>query len=918
LVFGANAQILDVSPAFPTVNDVVTITYDASEGNGALVGTSTVYAHLGVITSTSTSMTNWQYVQGNWGTADPSVLMTSLGNNLFQITFDMDVFYGFPAGTTVNYMSMVFRNANGSVVGRSANGSDIYYPVYPTNSGFLAQFFNPEGVQTLDIGQQLPVIGKSNQNASLAIKDNGSIIGNVSNAQLINQTITATTSGDHLLELIADNGSETRIDSVNYVVNPSVNYQNPPAGMLNGLNYIDDSTVLLQLVAPEKNHIYVLGDFNDWQAQTAYQMNCSLDSTTWWLQLTNLNSSVQYGYQYLIDNSIKVADPLSYKVADPANDGYINALTYPNPYSYPTGQTTGIVSLFETNPVAFQWQHDNFVRPAKKDLIIYELLVRDFVAKHNYATLLDTLDYLDSLGINALELMPISEFEGNESWGYNPIFHMALDKYYGTPEQLKLLVDACHERGIAVIMDIALNHVYGQNPMVNMYWNATSSQPATSNPWLNATCPHPPYCWGYDLNHEAQATKNYIDRVNNYWLDEFHMDGFRFDYTKGFVNSAANYSTTRIGILKRMADTLWVNHPEAYVILEHWADNAEEIELSNYGMMLWGNLTYEYHQAMKGYASNFSSGIYTNRGWTNPYLVTYSESHDEERGMYECLHFGNTTNTAHDVTNELIALKRSEAAAVMLITTPGPKMIWQFGEVGYDYSINTCTDGVTISNSCRTYNKPIRWNYFTETYRRKLYDVYKASTFLRANYSTFRSLDFQYSLTGTAKKLIFHDPQMDGVVIANFAVVATTPVVGFTQTGWWYEYFTGDSVNVNNVNMTLTLQPSDYRVYTTQRIQKPVIIETASLDEMNHSIDLRVYPIPALEELFVSFYNVDATNITLELYDQMGRIVGSTELLAEPSSDVETILPLADLARGTYVLSVKSGNSIAKTTIVKE
>ena len=75
------------------------------------------------------------------------------------------------------------------------------------------------------------------------------------------------------------------------------------------------------------------------------------------------------------------------------------------------------------------------------DLIIYEVLVRDFVAKHNYQTIIDTLNYLDKLGINAIELMPPGEFENNESWGYNPSFHMALDKYYGTPEKFKELID---------------------------------------------------------------------------------------------------------------------------------------------------------------------------------------------------------------------------------------------------------------------------------------------------------------------------------------------------------------------------------------------------------------------------------------------------------------------------------------------
>jgi len=280
-------------------------------------------------------------------------------------------------------------------------------------------------------------------------------------------------------------------------------------------------------------------------------------------------------------------------------------------------------------------------------------------------------------------LMPVNEFEGNESWGYNPSFHMALDKYYGTPEKFKEFIDSCHGRGIAVIMDIALNHAFGQNPMVNMYWDAANNRPAANNPWFNAICPHSPYCWGYDFNHEVQPTKDYVDRINRHWLNEYHIDGYRFDFTKGFVNSGVNYSNTRINIIKRMADSLWAQHPDAYVILEHWADNAEETQLANYGMMLWGNLTYEYHQAMKGYNSNLTNGIYSSRGWTNPHLVTYSESHDEERGMYECLSAGVATNPSHNVKELPIALLRAQAAVfgnLMLvfqrIILPAKKRRW--------------------------------------------------------------------------------------------------------------------------------------------------------------------------------------------------------------------------------------------------
>ena len=148
----------------------------------------------------------------------------------------------------------------------------------------------------------------------------------------------------------------------------------------------------------------------------------------------------------------------------------------------------------EPGKTAYNWTNNNFSPPEKKDLIIYELLVRDFVSTHSYQTLIDTLDYLVELGINAIELMPPGEFENNESWGYNPSFHMALDKYYGKTEHFKAFIDSCHGRGIAVINDIVFNQAFGQSPMVNLYWDGVNNKPAANNPWFNEVCPHPPYC----------------------------------------------------------------------------------------------------------------------------------------------------------------------------------------------------------------------------------------------------------------------------------------------------------------------------------------------------------------------------------------------------------------------------------------
>jgi glycosidase len=506
--------------------------------------------------------------------------------------------------------------------------------------------------------------------------------------------------------------------------------------------------------------------------------------------------------------------------------------------------------------------------------------------------------------------MPPGEFENNESWGYNPSFHMALDKYYGTPAKFKEFVDSCHGRGIAVIVDMVLNHAFGQNPMVNMYWDAANNRPAANNPWFNAICPHEPYCWGYDFDHTRQATKDYIDRVNRYWLEEYHIDGFRFDYTKGFINNGNGYSDARIAIIKRMADTIWNYKQNAYVILEHWCDNSEEKQLAEYGMMLWGNLNYAYNQGTMGFvsSSNLSQGIYTARTWTVPHLIPYMESHDEERLMFRNITYGNSTNPNHNTKDEYIALGRMQTAAVLYLTQPGPRMIWQFGELGYD---------ISIDYPCRVCNKPILWNYFTEARRRQLYDVYSATLALRNNYETFRSLDFNYMLFGAVKRMKMNHSSMNGVVLTNFDVVNQNATPAFQHTGMWYEYFTGDSVDVQDVNGIIPMEPGEYRIYTDVRLAKPVITDApASIDELNlDEFEMKIFPNPATEKVTIEFSSENISNSEILIINMKGEVVLSQKGLVNSGiNSIET--SLNGLSKGTYHLLLKVGNSYGNKEIV--
>ncbi len=896
-------QIIQISPAFPTVNDVVTIHYNASQGNGGLVGVTPVYTHTGIVTQSGLP-SSWSYVQGNWGQADTNVLMTDLGNNIHEIVIDIDQYYGFPNGTNVAKLAFVFRNSDGSLEGKTATMGDIFYPIYPINGGFQAAIFKPYSDLLVNLNDTISISGQSNSNATLQLFDNGMLVEDTTNTTVIEKDIIINSSGDHQIILVADDGSTILRDTVNYVVIPALNLVDPPNGLVDGINYINDSTVTLKFYAPEKTTVNLIGDHNNWMVNSSSFMSLSTDSSYWWKTISGLSTGGKYTYQYLVDGVIKIADPLSPLILDPNNDANIGSFNYPNPIPYPSNYTNGFVTVMEPGKTAYNWTNNNFTPPDNKDLIIYELLVRDFVSTHSYQTLIDTLDYLAELGVNAIELMPPGEFENNESWGYNPSFHMALDKYYGTPEHFKAFIDSCHGRGIAVINDIVFNQAFGQSPMVNLYWDALNNRPAANNPWFNEVCPHPPYCWGYDFDHSSDATKNFMDRVNHYWLDEYHIDGFRFDFTKGFSNNSNNYDNDRINLLKRMADTIWSKHPNAYVILEHWADNNEEKILANYGMMLWGNVTHGYQESAMGYPSNsnLSWGVYKYRLWNEPHLISYMESHDEERIMYKNITYGNTTGQ-QNAKNLLNGLKRTEGLAALMLTTPGPKMIWQFGELGYDISIDYI---------CRTCNKPILWNYFTENSRKRLYDVYKASIELRKSHPVFTGDDFTYSLNGAVKSLKLNDPSMNAVVIVNIDVNPQDKTIDFQHNGWWYEYFSGDSIQINGTSI-ISLDPGDYKVFTDLKLDKPEILNTLGFNEYEiANWDVNIFPNPSRDFLNITINGSKSKDIKYTIMNTLGKIIyQQTGTFKRHQINIE------NLSTGNYFLILEQDNYLTSKEFVK-
>ncbi len=916
-------------PQYPTQNDSIIVYFDASQpGAEELLNyTGIVYTHTGV----NTNLGNWQHVIGNWGNNTTQPALTRLGANLYQLKIgNPRQFYSLvnPAENILS-LAFVFRSADGSKQTRPDVFVNLYEPgitIVVNSPNISIQYGDPLrspafAVQSDTIDVDLTTVELGTAVSSFSLYINDVQVDQTSSNNISYQFIAAEhQSGmNKILAVAAD--TSNLIDSTEFIifVNPPVQDAILPAGKIYGIKYENNTTVTLALLAPHKQFVYVLGDFNDWKVNTDYYMKRNvIDSANviWWITISELTPGQEYAFQYYVDGEIRIADPYSEKVLDPGNDSYISNTTYPDLIPYPAGKTTEIVSVLQTNQSTYPWQITNFQKPAKTDLVIYELLLRDFLSTHSYETLHDTLNYLKNLGVNAIELMPINEFEGNNSWGYNPSFHLAVDKYYGPKNELKKFIDKAHEMGIAVILDIVLNHAYGQSPLVRLYWDAVNGRPAANNPWFNVSSPNPVFSFGYDFDHESQNTKDYVDRVNRFWLEEYKFDGFRFDFTKGFTNTPGDggaYDQARIDILERMASKIWEYDSTVYVILEHFAANNEEYVLSFYGMMLWGNMNYQYNEATMGYPSNLIGSFYQSRGWPKPHLVAYMESHDEERLMFKNISYGNSSGS-YNIKNIETAIERMKLAAAFFFTIPGPKMIWQFGELGYDYSINWPSN----TSNDRLTAKPIRWDYFSDSKRLKLYKVFAELINLKKNYDVFRTGNYNVSLSEFAKKINIIHSTMDAAIIGNFAVTELSMSPTFSRTGKWYDFFSGDSIDVTDVNMLISLQPGEFRIYTTTKLPTPepgliTDVENEFTEQMPIEFSLyQNYPNPFNPNTKISWQSPVSGWQTLKVYDILGNEVATLVNEEKPAGryevEFQSSVGSLQLASGIYFYQLKAGN----------
>lgn len=548
-----------------------------------------------------------------------------------------------------------------------------------------------------------------------------------------------------------------------------------------------DGSVTFCLAAPGKSNVSIIGSWDDY-AQTEAG-NMYVDQTDgidyFWQTVGGLNEGETYLYYYLVDGTISVGDPYANLVLDPDNDKYIPASVFPDLPAFPADKVPNVcLAVYRSDLNDYDWKVKDFKGVDKDNLIIYELLLRDFTGTEGKALgdgtvrgAIEKIPYLKSLGINAVELLPITEFSGNISWGYNPNFYFAPDKAYGTPDDYREFIDECHRQGIAVILDMVFNQSDWQHPWYRMY-------SAGSNPLYNATAPHA-YSVLNDFNQgHPLVARQWADCVK-YWLMEYNVDGFRFDLVKGlglngsYANSgdaATNaFNQSRIDNMRAIQLAMQEVRPDAYFINENLAGAQEENAMAAFGQLNWSNLNHQGCQYAMGYSDDSSlQGFYApsyDRTWGS--TVSYLESHDEQRLAYQQRTYG-----VEAVKQTKTAMKRLGSAAAQMLLAPGAHMIWQFSEMGNEENTKNADGGNN------TDPKTVNWNMLGNPYRAGLVKNYSELAAIRNGNPDIFSADATFtsackasdwasgrtmkSVAGSGSVFTFINPNVDKAITFSF------------------------------------------------------------------------------------------------------------------------------------------------------
>ena len=802
----------------------VTIIFNPNEGNGGMKGATECYAHTGIITSASSNDGDWKNVVEGWRANTAKTQLQKDGTNWKLEINNLYDFYGCPKTTEIKKLAFVFHDGpSGSKEGKTAEGTDIFVEL--AEAGLAASIVG-DIPEIASLGSTITLNCYATMPATLTLKLNGQVVKTETGSEMA-YTQTLDKQGNYNFELTVATADETATATASTCVPNDPTKANRPAGIVNGIYYdkADETKVTLCTYAGSKTepakHVFVVGDFNNWTISNDYQLKQANDSAYFWIELTDLTAQQEYAMQYVVvraDGQVKrISDLYSEKVLH-KDDVWEPKQLDPTLMDYPLAGD-GYVTVIQPGKPAFQWSDAtlNFKRPDKNNLIIYELWVRDHTPRRSIEGLMERLDYFEDLGVNAVELMPVTEFDGNDSWGYSPNHYFALDKAYGTPEQLKTFIDECHKRGIAVILDMVFNHATGLNPMNKLYpWGTDLSK----NPWFNAQAPHGDNVYE-DWNHDFAPTKTMFTRALQYWLEEYKVDGYRMDLSHGLCGTAANTSVKHIK--EYYQNGVKAVSEDAYFILEHWGTNmgSERPQLVNEGMLCWENTTNAYYQTAMGWLKDGDSFANANKDG----YISYCESHDEERAFFKAKEWG-----AGDLkTNEEVRVARVPINMAFLTLLNGSQMFYHFAELGFDNSKYQNAQGKWGKNDygitselgadydCKMQVKKRIERWLVEGHCRmaafqKVGQIIQLRTRLLPE--VFEGNPTKVDIGG-GKKLRTIQWGSDVFVAGNFDVAGDQTVT--MPSGTWYNYF----AQAKQTTTTVTLRPGEVAIFTGKEVKLP-------------------------------------------------------------------------------------------------
>ena len=728
----AGAQIVTHTPAIlqeSNTNVVLTYHADAPEGNNGLRGVTAsdpVYAHIGAITNKSNN--SWKN-HPEWGDNSAKYKLSYAGPNTWTLNIgNMREYFGITDATEhIERIALVFRNGSCDKQGKTASGGDIFVDVEP--EGFQMRLSSSPAVSIVSQPTAVTFTVDVTSPSQIALYVNGVQVKSENGATQLTAAYNIASTGSYAVRATATSAEGSLERTLNIAYPGSSEAGTYPGGVPKmGAVRNADGTVTFCLAAPGKESVVLVPSWDNYEilGKNTMKYQDYNGQRYFFTTVSGLDNSSYYPYYYIVDGKHKVGDPYARLVLDPYNDKWLDSNIWPDMPKYPYNRFDDIMLAVYKGDFDNSFTFSEFEIPNHRNLIIYELLFRDFTgtegkanAEGTISKAIEKLPYLANLGVNVVELMPVMEFNGNNSWGYNPNFYFALDKAYGSPDDLRTFVEQAHRLGMAVVLDIALNHSDGLHPWYMMY-------DRNANPFYNANAPHA-YSVLNDWKQEHPLVQQQWKDVLQFWMTSYNVDGFRFDLVKGLGETSSypnssdattnGYNKSRVEVMTRLHSHIKEIKPDGIHINENLAYDQEENEMAADGQLNWNN--------QNGISGNYGGGQTTNNNLyyfdaekcsrTQYSTISYAESHDEERLAYIARNKGVTAIK----NNEAAMCNRLGQVAVQLLLTPGSKMIWQFGELAADQTTKN-------SSGNNTDPKLVVWNNLNNENIKGLYETYKA------------------------------------------------------------------------------------------------------------------------------------------------------------------------------------------------